>query len=751
MQQVLGQIQNRIAVTSSDATLAQLESQTAAIETRVNQVVEVQASQLAGVSTALKPYAFTSRHPGTASQRRAQAALLAQSAAIQAQLAPAQAVASQASYTFSQIAERRRESFSARVLERSPSPVSPNFWSGLASDAYADAGRVAILAQREANVAAHASEPQAGLGLAACLALGLIMLFPVRRLLRRLGHRIVGQKRATQGLARTAAAAWMAVVDAGLPMLAALLLYLGAQWGGLLSRQADALAGAAVYAVAWSSAILAIGRALAGDRDTDRRLLTLSDETAGRIGVSLWAVALVTGAGFLLTRLNYVIGASLAATIAANCVVSLAYAAAAGLILVSFGRARAPSGEEEPQPGADEARSPAWTLVSLTLTGAIMVTVGAVFAGYTTLAALVSNQIFWLSLIAAVTYLLLRFVDDLCEALFRPRGRASRLLIGLFSLRGSSVRQTGLLIAAALQLLIIIAALGLALTPFGESGDLLFSRLGQLGQTVRIGSATISPMAIATGIGTFILGMAIVHMARGWLVRRYLPVTGWDIGLRTSVSTGLGYLGVAIVLLCAFAATGLGVAQIALIASALSVGIGFGLQQVVQNLAAGIILLVERPVKVGDWVKVGDVEGDIRRIRVRATEIQSADRSTIFVPNADLITKQVQNKTLGDPRGRIQLQISVSYAADARKAADEIIAVAKAHAEVLADPAPNVFIDALPAAGGVNLNAFVFVANPRHTYRIRSDLYYALIEALEKQGVSLATPTPPPATPATSS
>src|ERR1019366_8812910 len=117
--------------------------------------------------------------------------------------------------------------------------------------------------------------------------------------------------------------------------------------------------------------------------------------------------------------------------------------------------------------------------------------------------------------------------------------------------------------------------------------DRLVSRFGKLGQTVHIGSAVISPSAVAIGVVTFALGMALVHLAQRWLERRYLPATGWDTGLRNSVSTGVGYLGVAIVLVCALTATGVGFSQIALVASALSVGIGFGLQQIVQNFVSG--------------------------------------------------------------------------------------------------------------------------------------------------------------------
>ena len=109
---------------------------------------------------------------------------------------------------------------------------------------------------------------------------------------------------------------------------------------------------------------------------------------------------------------------------------------------------------------------------------------------------------------------------------------------------------------------------------------------------------------------------------------------------------------------------GLHLTQVTLIASALSVGIGFGLQAVVQNFVSGLILLVERPVKVGDWVALGDIEGDIRRINVRATEIQMGDRSTMIVADSELITKTVRNVTWGAPLGQVQISFTVGYDAD---------------------------------------------------------------------------------------
>lgn len=733
-QQTLDQLQTGLQTTSADTKLAALGAQAAAISARAKAVEAARNADLARINAALKALTPPGRRAPTASQAAKMAPLLAQRAVMLTEFHQAQAVASTASATFNQIAERRREGFSARVLQRSDSPLAPQFWTSLAKAADTDYARLYDVAADAVETAVDADEPRGLGGLAIGLALALALIVPVRHWLERLGRRRIAADEPAR-LAKTAAAVWIAFVNIASVMGAMVALRLSAQWGGLLSDKADALAGAAVVAATWATAIQALGRVLAADRQSRWRLLSLPDDAAGPIRVLLIAVSVVTGGGFLLTRLNYVVGASVAATIASNCVLALAYSAVAGLVLIRFGRSRAPRAD-----GAEGAkaavRSPIWTLASLALGCAITVTVGAVFAGYTTLAALISGQIFWLSVLAAVTYLLLRLVDDACAALFAEQGWAARSLFLLFYLRQSTIGQIGVLIAAALQLLIVIGALRLALTPFGRTGDMLLGHFSQFGGAIHLGTAVISPEAIVTGLITLGVGIALVRVVQGWIVRRYLPVTDWDAGVRNSVSTGVGYLGVGIAAISALTAMGLGFQQIALIASALSVGIGFGLQQIVQNFVSGVILLVERPVKVGDWINVGGVEGDVRRIRVRATEIQTFDRTTVIVPNSDLISKQVQNKTLGDPRGRILLQIAIANPADAAKAKTLVEQIAKAEKRVLANPAPQVFIDSLAAGGGVNFNCYLYVASQRDVYAVRSALYFQLLEVFPREGVA---------------
>jgi potassium-dependent mechanosensitive channel len=732
-QTMLSELANRAPTTSNDAELATMAGQAAAIDAQARGEAAQDLARINAARRAIRAIAPPGRRDLDPAARAKLAPLQAHLGQALGQYRRAQATTVAAGGVYSVIAERRREGFTARLLQRSASPLTPAFWTAIAADASGDLGRLDASVDDEAATALEAPEPQAAIGIAIAAAVGLLLALPLRRELDRLGRRKAGEG-VQPGLARTGAALWVAAVDTGAPTLAAAILRLGAQWSRLLSDDADAMAGAVVAAIAWAAVILALGRVLATDRDAPQRLLGLSDDVAKRLRAPLVAVALVNAGGYLLTRLNDVVGASVAATIAADGLVSLAYAAVAGLILVSFGRQRA-------TPNADDdsvatVGASAWTLISLGLSAAVGVTVVGVLAGYTTLAAVVANQLFWLGVIAAVAYVLVRFVDDLCTALFKERGWAARTLFLLFSLRRSTIRQAGVLLSAAVQLTIFLGALSLALTPFGQSGDRLFADVSRFGATIRIGSASISPVATAGGLVILFVGVGVVHAVQAWVRRRYLPVTDWDAGVRDSVTTGVGYIGVAVAVIVAASAMGLSFTQIALLASALSVGIGFGLQQVVQNFIAGLIVLIERPVKVGDWVNIDGVEGDIRRIRVRATEIQTFDRSTVIVPNSDLITKSVLNKTIGNPRGRIELTISIANAADAEKVRALVLGTAKTDKRVLEDPPPALYIDSIAAGGVVNFTSYLYVSNPRDVRKVKSELYFEVLARFQQEKIA---------------
>ena len=203
--------------------------------------------------------------------------------------------------------------------------------------------------------------------------------------------------------------------------------------------------------------------------------------------------------------------------------------------------------------------------------------------------------------------------------------------------------------------------------PLGSSPGQLFQRSGKYGSGLKVGEFDLLPGAIFSFLAVLVVGFIVLRLFKRWLKNSYLPNTNLEAGMRGSLTTLLGYVGGIVVITLALSALGISVNRIAWIASALSVGIGFGLQAIVQNFISGLILLAERPVKVGDWVVLGAAEGDIRRINVRATEIQLGDRSTLIVPNSEFITKTVRNMTLRNAEGRVLIRLPMPLSTDARQ------------------------------------------------------------------------------------
>lgn len=632
-------------------------------------------------------------------------------------------------------AEQLNETLSTRVH----SPLAPAFWTSLFASMPRDMRRVDLfLTQGFKQIRA---QWDGGLPWQALLgaALAFTFLFPIRLAGRRFGQRYLIGSAPGHRVRRSVYALWRVLVGTLAPVLAAFMLVQGFRWAGLLPQRWDTLLDGFVGATGFAAFTASLAGALLMRRQPSWRIAPLADETAKRLHPMILLLAAIAFASVLLDYFNSAVGASRTAMAAWQMiegVVHLTWIAAFLLLLGRLRAARADRHEAEGGlpigAGLAMATLVTWALVILALI--------ALACGYVGLSLFVARLIIWVAILGAALYLLLGTADDVATTLFSRDSHLGQTLSRTVGLRGSVVDQFGVLISGAVRILLVLVALGLLTMPFGGGGGLgsVFGRLGTFAQGIEIGGVAISPGAILRAVIVLTLGLAIVRGFTGWLEKRYLPVTDLDGSARNSAGLVARYVGIALAIIWTLASLGIGVERIALLLSALSVGIGFGLQAITQNFVSGLILLAERPIKIGDWVRVGTDEGDVKRISVRSTEITLADHSTLIVPNSELITKTVLNKTLSSPLGRIQIQFSVPLGTKVDKVLGIVLGAFAEEPAVLEDPAPAAFVDSI-ADGRILFNCFAHVGSPRDVYGARSRTFLALLREFAANEIDIGT------------
>ena len=184
---------------------------------------------------------------------------------------------------------------------------------------------------------------------------------------------------------------------------------------------------------------------------------------------------------------------------------------------------------------------------------------------------------------------------------------------------------------------------------------------------------------------------------------------------------------------------GLDLSNIALVAGALSVGIGFGLQSIVNNFVSGLILLAERPIKTGDWVVVGGDQGYVRKISVRATKIETFDRATVIVPNAELISNRVMNWMHDGSMGRIIIPVGVSYDADPEQVREILLRIADESEYVSSYPGPSVFFMDF-GASSLDFELRCYIQDINSSLSAKSALRFAIFKAMKEAGIEIPFP-----------
>ncbi|MBV6821871.1 DUF3772 domain-containing protein [Pseudomonas sp. PD9R] len=372
---------------------------------------------------------------------------------------------------------------------------------------------------------------------------------------------------------------------------------------------------------------------------------------------------------------------------------------------------------------------------------ATVVSLLALLIGYVSLSRFITYELVWLFIIFAGFYLLIQLLKDGCEYLFSPRqptGKAIKQLLGIGDARLEQI--SIILSGAGRAALLLIACISLLVGGVGSTlGQLANNTLAILGGD-GLRKLNIVPGNLLHAVLALMIGVYLIRALSRWLDNEFLPKTEMDPGMCASLSTLFTNIGYALVILMTLSSLGVKWTNLAWIVSALSVGIGFGLQEIVKNFVSGVILLTERPVKVGDLISISGVEGDIRRINVRATEIQLADRSIVIVPNSQLISQNLRNVTLGgSAQGVAILELVFPLDIDPEQVRNLLYDTYCEHEAILEKPAPFVRFSQLRPEG-ITLTITGYVGSPRLVGSIKSELLFEILKRLGAAGIELAKP-----------
>ncbi|ELW9449963.1 mechanosensitive ion channel family protein [Burkholderia cenocepacia] len=484
--------------------------------------------------------------------------------------------------------------------------------------------------------------------------------------------------------------------------------------------------------------IAGLGRALLCTKHPSWRLPALADPVALAMKPFpsiLAGLLLVSGT---LESINRIVDTSLSVTLFGRGIVSLVVALTVGASLLRANRARsalAAAGE------APEQRSTLAGLIHAGVTLAIVASLIALLIGYITVARFITYELVWFEIVLCATYILIQLTRDASESLFSSSLSTGQQIKHLFALEDRHLDQARTVLSGfGTSLLMLIAAIALVTGGFGTTpGDLLDSAVAMIGSQ-RLQSLNIMPDRILNAVIGFAIGLYLLRSLRRWLDGEFMPALGMDTGMRVSLITLFTNVGYVLLVLMTLGLLGVRWNNLAWIVSALSVGIGFGLQEIVKNFVSGLILLTERPVKVGDMVSIAGVEGDIRRINVRATEIQLSDRSTVIVPNSQLISQNVRNVTMGNStQGVATLVLTFPLNTDPEQVRDLLLDAYREHPAILDKPAPSVTFSQL-APDGITLSVTGYVSSPRIASSTKSDLLFEILKQLRAAGITLSSP-----------
>ncbi len=285
----------------------------------------------------------------------------------------------------------------------------------------------------------------------------------------------------------------------------------------------------------------------------------------------------------------------------------------------------------------------------------------------------------------------------------------------------------------------LFAVIGVVIVTVGSYGlipSLLLAGQSLIGATLEVGTLSIAVKAIATALGIAV-GTIVLTGLTGFLLDR-------EVVPRLQLRPGAGYAMVtftrwAIVIIGAaltLVALGIDMAKVTLLASAVGVGIGFGLQNVVNNFVSGLILIVERPVGVGDLIEIGSLAGEVKRIGIRSSTVRTGQGAEVIVPNGDLVSKEVVNWTRSDRQRRYDIDVGVAPDSDPEQVMRLLIEAAGDVPEIITSPAPRAMFKGF-GDKSLNFSLLAWVPSVDMGLQAQNALRVAILRKLESAGIAI--------------
>ena len=351
--------------------------------------------------------------------------------------------------------------------------------------------------------------------------------------------------------------------------------------------------------------------------------------------------------------------------------------------------------------------------------------------GYPYLASFISDRIIMSIVLGLVFIGIRKFVK---EALHRVL--FFKFWFKTFRVRRGIIRRLDFWFGFFIDPLLVISGMFIFLAIWGVPTEVLYKVVYRLFTGFMIGDIKISLLSIIFGILAFFILIGLVKYLRQKLENGLLSRMEMEDGTRHSLAAGFSSIGYVASALIAIIIMGGNLTSLALVAGALSVGIGLGLQNVVNNFVSGIILLFERPVKVGDWVIINGEEGRIKQINIRSTEMETFKKSSLIIPNADLLSTTVTNLTHGNNWSRQAVSVGVAYGCDTEKVRDILLECARNHKKVLRKPEPYVIFKDF-GASSLDFELRCYTNDIWSGWTIPSDLRFEINKRFAEEGIEI--------------